>query len=215
VTVFTLQLVQQEPVLFATSIEDNIRFGKPEATPDEVIEAATIANAHEFISQLPERYKTMVGERGVRLSGGQVSPGTAHMTNFYSHSRCNVAETKDRHRASCIAKSALDAESEHLVKEALDRLMAGRTVCIVAHRLSTVRQANVVFVIQSGEIVGQGTHEQLVESNEMYARLVKRQLLAGEPDQQSGGSDHICVHMTSLPAEPVIMSNSIQAQANS
>jgi ABC-type multidrug transport system fused ATPase/permease subunit len=105
VTVFTLQLVQQEPVLFATSIEDNIRFGKPEATPDEVIEAATIANAHEFISQLPERYKTMVGERGVRLSGGQVSPGTAHMTNFYSHSRCNVAETKDRHRASCIAKS--------------------------------------------------------------------------------------------------------------
>jgi ABC-type multidrug transport system fused ATPase/permease subunit len=113
------------------------------------------------------------------------------------------------------ATSALDAESEHLVKEALDRLMAGRTVCIVAHRLSTVRQANVVFVIQSGEIVGQGTHEQLVESNEMYARLVKRQLLAGEPDQQSGGSDHICVHMTSLPAEPVIMSNSIQAQANS
>lgn len=207
-----VQLVQQEPVLFATSIEDNIRFGKPEATPDEVVNAATIANAHGFISQLPETYKTMVGERGVRLSGGQVSPRTANRDVIALLSQCALLQKQRIAIARAVlqnpaillldeATSALDAESEHLVKEALDRLMAGRTVCIVAHRLSTVRQANVVFVIQNGEIVGQGTHEQLVESNEMYARLVKRQLLAAEPEHDSSCADHIGIDIASLPTE--------------
>jgi len=159
-------LVQQEPTLFACSIRDNIAYGKPGASQEEVEAAARVANAHDFIAGLPSGYDTLVGERGVRLSGGQ-------------RQRVAIARAVLQDPAILAldeATSALDAESEHLVKEALERLMVGRTVAIVAHRLSTVVNAAVVFVVDAGVVVASGTHAHLLGTNALYARLVRHQL---------------------------------------
>ncbi|KAA0152558.1 hypothetical protein FNF29_03785 [Cafeteria roenbergensis] len=159
-------LVRQEPTLFGTSIRENIAFGRPGASQDEVVAAARKANAHEFISAFPDGYDTVVGEKGVRLSGGQKQ-------------RVAIARAVLRDPAILLldeATSALDAESEFLVQAALERLMVGRTVLIIAHRLSTVRSANRVHVVDAGVIRASGTHETLLASSPLYAQLVRRQL---------------------------------------
>lgn len=158
-------IVAQEPLLFSFSIADNIRYGRENATQEELEEAARAANAHDFVQKFPEGYKTLVGERGVQLSGGQ-KQRVAIARAVLKDPRVLVLDE---------ATSALDAESEHLVKEALERLMRGRTTLIIAHRLSTVKDANRVLVIDGGRIVQSGTHAALVSEDGMYRRLVERQ----------------------------------------
>ncbi|KAK6191312.1 hypothetical protein SNE40_003035 [Patella caerulea] len=163
-----ISMVSQEPTLFACSIKDNIAYGKV-ATDQEIEEAAKQSNAHEFIMTFENGYETLVGERGVRLSGGQKQ-------------RIAIARALIMDPVILLldeATSALDAESEHLVQEAIDRAMKGRTVIVIAHRLSTVRNASKVIVIEKGEIAEQGTHDELLAHNGVYKRLVLRQLTAG------------------------------------
>ena len=143
-----MAIVSQEPDLFACSIADNIRYGRPGASMAEVEAAAVKANAHGFISGFDEGYDTMVGERGVRLSGGQ-KQRVAIARALICNPRILLLDE---------ATSALDAESEHLVQEAVDRAMQNRTVVVIAHRLSTVRGADQVVVIDSGKIAEMGTH---------------------------------------------------------
>ncbi|EXB66537.1 ABC transporter B family member 10 [Morus notabilis] len=159
-------LVQQEPALFATTIYENILYGKEGATESEVIEAAKLANAHSFISALPEGYSTKVGERGVQLSGGQ-------------RQRVAIARAVLKNPEILLldeATSALDVESERVVQQALDRLMKNRTTVIVAHRLSTIKNADQISVIQDGKIIEQGTHSTLIENkNGAYYKLINIQ----------------------------------------
>ncbi len=157
--------VAQEPVLFSTSVAENIRYGKPDAAPAEIEAAARAANAHGFVSQFPEGYETLVGERGVQLSGGQ-KQRVAIARAVLKDPRVLILDE---------ATSALDAESEHLVKEALDRLMRGRTTLVIAHRLSTVMGAERVVVLDGGKIVQSGPHARLVKEDGIYRRLVERQ----------------------------------------
>ena len=158
--------VQQSPTLFSTTIESNIRYGKPKATDEEVRAAARAANAHDFISEFPEGYQTRVGERGVQLSGGQ-RQRVAIARAILKDPKILVLDE---------ATSSLDAQSEHLVKEALDRLMQGRTTLIIAHRLSTVRNAGRVVVVDRGRIVQSGSHQALMDEGGLYHDLVQRQL---------------------------------------
>jgi ATP-binding cassette subfamily B protein len=158
-------VVAQEPVLFAASIADNIRYGRPTAPMEDVREAARAANAEAFIDEFPEGFDTLVGERGVRLSGGQ-KQRVAIARALLKDPRILVLDE---------ATSALDAESEHLVQEALDHLMIGRTTLVIAHRLSTVRDADRVVVLDAGRIVESGTHDELVDHDGAYRKLVERQ----------------------------------------
>jgi len=161
--------VSQEPVLFSCSIGENISFGSMNATPQMIEEAAIKANAHQFIETFSEKYNTLVGERGVRLSGGQKQRIAIARALLLNPQILLLDE----------ATSALDAESEFLVQQAIDRLMQNRTVLVIAHRLSTVRNANQVAVVSDGKIVEMGAHAQLMESKEgIYRKLVKRQLQA-------------------------------------
>jgi ABC transporter fused permease/ATP-binding protein len=160
--------VAQEPMLFASSIEDNIRYGRMDATHAEIEAAARAANAHEFISRFPEGYRTLVGERGVQLSGGQ-KQRIAIARAMLKNPRLLVLDE---------ATSALDAESEHLVQEALERLMKGRTTLIIAHRLSTVIGADRVLVLEGGQVVQSGNHAALMGQEGLYRRLVERQFVA-------------------------------------
>ncbi len=161
-------VVSQDPVLLSASIAANIRYGKTDASDREVEAAAEAANAHDFISAFPQGYATIVGERGIQLSGGQ-------------RQRVAIARAMLKDPRVLIldeATSALDAESEHLVQEALDRLMKSRTTLVIAHRLSTVRNADRVLVIQTGRIVQSGNHESLMNDREgMYFKLVNRQFV--------------------------------------
>uniref|UniRef100_A0A0E0DF21 MDR-like ABC transporter n=1 Tax=Oryza meridionalis TaxID=40149 RepID=A0A0E0DF21_9ORYZ len=163
-------LVQQEPVLFATSIFENIAYGKDGATEEEVVEAAKVANMHGFVSALPEGYKTPVGERGVQLSGGQKQ-------------RIAIARAVLKDPAVLLldeATSALDAESECVLQEALERIMKGRTAVLVAHRLSTIRGVDSIAVVQDGRVVEQGSHGELVSRPDgAYSRLLQLQLHHG------------------------------------
>ncbi|PKU70482.1 ABC transporter B family member 19 [Dendrobium catenatum] len=159
-------LVQQEPVLFAGTIFDNIAYGKDITTEEEVIDAARAANVHGFVSELPDGYKTPVGERGVQLSGGQKQ-------------RIAIARAVLKDPAVLLldeATSALDAESECVLQEALDRLMRGRTTVLVAHRLSTIRGVDCIGVVQEGRIIEIGSHAELVARPEgAYSRLLQLQ----------------------------------------
>jgi subfamily B ATP-binding cassette protein MsbA len=156
-----ISFVLQDTVLFHGPLWENIAYGKPEATRAEILKAAEIANAHEFIEQMPEGYNSIVGERGVTLSGGQ-------------RQRIAIARAVIRSTPILILdepSSGLDAGSEKVVFEALDRLMQGKTCIVIAHRLSTIRNAGVIFVIDNGEITEQGTHDRLMQTGGLYAQL--------------------------------------------
>ncbi|XP_051130267.1 ABC transporter B family member 1 [Andrographis paniculata] len=162
-----MAVVPQEPCLFATTIYENIAYGHESVTEAEIIEAATLANAHKFISSLPDGYKTFAGERGVQLSGGQKQ-------------RIAVARAFLRKPDIMLldeATSALDAESERCIQEALERACAGKTTIVVAHRLSTIRNAHVIAVLDDGKVAEQGSHSHLLKNNPdgIYARMIQLQ----------------------------------------
>jgi ATP-binding cassette subfamily B protein len=167
-----LAVVPQDPVIFAASVLDNVRYGRPEASDDEVRAACDAAYAAEFVARLPDGYASFLGERGVRLSGGQ-------------RQRLAIARAILADRPILLldeATSALDAESERMVQQALERLMAQRTVLMIAHRLATVRHADRILVMEDGRVVAAGTHDGLVASNPLYARLAALQFgAAGAP----------------------------------
>jgi len=161
-------LVSQDPVIFAANAMENIRYGRPDATDAEVEAAAEAAAAMEFIGRLPEGMKSFLGERGVRLSGGQKQ-------------RIAIARAILRDPALLLldeATSALDAENERLVQKALEQLMVGRTTMVIAHRLATVMNADRIAVIDNGQLIATGRHQELLSSNPLYARLAKLQFSA-------------------------------------
>ena len=172
VTDYTLDLLRaqigfvlQDTVLFAGKVCDNIAYGRLDATPDEIIAAAKMANAHDFIMQMPEGYDSLVGERGLTLSGGQ-------------RQRIGIARAVVRNSPILILDeptAALDTESEKLVMEALERLMTGRTVITIAHRLSTIRNADKIVVLKDGFVAEEGTHDELITRGQLYAELYRIQ----------------------------------------
>ena len=171
-----IALVPQETILFGGTILDNIRYGREDATEDEVRDAARAANAHDFISALPDSYATIVGEKGVNLSGGQ-------------RQRLAIARAVLKNPRILIldeATSALDTESERLVQEAVERLMVGKTTFVVAHRLSTVQRANRILVFNKGRIVEQGDHASLMAAKGLYQYLYTLRLAEQTVDESVG-----------------------------
>jgi ATP-binding cassette subfamily B protein len=162
-----MALVSQDVTIFSSNALENIRYGAAESSPDEIQQAAKAAHADEFISALDKGYETYLGERGVRLSGGQAQ-------------RLSIARALITDPPILLldeATSSLDAESERLVQEALDEIMPGRTTLVIAHRLATVRKADRILVLDQGSIVAEGKHEELIEDNPLYARLSELQFL--------------------------------------
>jgi ATP-binding cassette subfamily B protein len=160
-----ISLVLQEPLLFSGTITENIRYGRLEATMDEVIEAAKAANAHDFISRLPDGYQTELGERGAQLSGGE-------------RQRICVARAFIRDAPILVLDeptSSIDSKTENVILDALDRLMVGRTSLMIAHRLSTIRDADLILVMNDGQITEQGSHEELVTRGGLYSQLYRAQ----------------------------------------
>ena len=163
-------IVLQETLLFATTIRENIAFGRPDAREEEIIQAARAAQAHDFIVETPNGYETLVGERGITLSGGQ---------------RQRVAIARALHKDPRIlilddATSSVDTETEQLIQKALERLMRGRTSFIIAQRLSTLRMADLILVLEKGRIAARGTHEELLRTSGLYAEIYQQQLRGKE-----------------------------------
>lgn len=160
-----LGMVTQESVLFNDTVYNNILMGKEDASEEEVMNAAKIANAHQFIENLPEQYQTNIGDDGSKLSGGQKQ-------------RLSIARAVLKNPPIMIldeATSALDTESERFVQDALDKMMENRTSLVIAHRLSTIQKADLIVVMERGEIVEQGTHDELMTHNGTYKKLVELQ----------------------------------------
>ena len=156
-----IAMVPQEPILFHRSLLDNIRYGRPSATDEEVVEAAKRARCHEFIMELPETYQTFVGERGIKLSGGErqrIAIARAILKNAPIH----VLDE---------ATSSLDSESESLIQAALDELMKGKTTIVIAHRLSTIMRMDRILVIDGGKVADTGTHSELLKKEGIYKKL--------------------------------------------
>ena len=165
-----ISFVLQETLLFRATVAQNIAYGKPQASHEEIVRAARLANADEFVDRMPDVYETMIGERGLTLSGGQ-------------RQRITIARAIIRNSPILILdepSAGLDAESEKLVFDALENLMEGQTSIVIAHRLATVRRADVIFVIDRGRVVEQGTHEQLLARGGLYSRLYELQFQGEE-----------------------------------
>jgi len=170
VTVYSLRsqigVVLQETMLFASTIRENIAFGRPEAADAEIEAAAQAAQAHDFIMAMPDGYQTQVGERGMTLSGGQkqrIAIARALLTN----PRILILDD---------ATASVDTETERLIQLALDRLMQNRTTFVIAHRLSTVRRADLILLLEKGRIVARGSHADLLQTSPLYARIYEQQL---------------------------------------
>jgi subfamily B ATP-binding cassette protein MsbA len=168
-----LGFVMQDTALFYGSVKENIAYGRPTATDEEIIEAAKLANAHEFVAKMPHGYDTLVGEKGVTLSGGQ-------------RQRIGIARAVVRNSPILILDeptASLDSESEKIVMDALEKLMEGRTVITIAHRLSTIRDADKIIVLNAGFVTEEGTHEELIAKDGIYADLYNMQIRVEHPVQ--------------------------------
>ena len=160
-----MSIVTQEPILFNDTIANNIKLGKSDATENEIMEAAKVANAHNFIAHKEIGYETNIGDRGSKLSGGE-------------RQRLTIARALIKNPPILIldeATSSLDTESERLVQDAINNMMQNRTSIVIAHRLSTIRHADEIIVLQKGKIVERGTHDQLLSQNGFYKKLVEMQ----------------------------------------
>uniref|UniRef100_A0A3P8RW26 ATP-binding cassette, sub-family B (MDR/TAP), member 4 n=1 Tax=Amphiprion percula TaxID=161767 RepID=A0A3P8RW26_AMPPE len=191
-------VVSQEPILFATTITENIRYGRPDVTQQEIEQAAKEANAYDFIMKLPDKFETLVGDRGTQMSGGQKQ-------------RIAIARALVRNPKILLldeATSALDAESETVVQAALDKVQQGRTTIIVAHRLSTIRNADVIAGFQKGEVVELGTHSELMENKGVYHTLVTMQ------DENIPGASFFKVMALNVSEWPFILVGTICAIIN-
>jgi ATP-binding cassette subfamily B protein len=167
-------IVLQETTLFAATIEENISFGRPDATHEDVVEAAKAAQAHDFIIETPAGYKTAVGERGVTLSGGQ-KQRVAIARALLKDPRILILDD---------ATASVDTETERQIQVALARLMQGRTSFVIAQRLSTVRMANLILVLERGHVAAQGTHQELLQRSTLYAEIYDRQLRPQAQDEK-------------------------------
>ena len=155
-------MVFQKVYLFHDTIENNIRFGNPSATQEEIIEAAKKARCHDFITALPDGYETVIGEGGSTLSGGEkqrISIARAILKN------ANIVILDE-------ATASIDPESEHLIQQAISELTIGKTVIVIAHRLATIEHADQILVVYQGQVVQKGTHQQLVQQNGLYRRFI-------------------------------------------
>jgi len=170
-----LAIVQQDVFLFDGSVRDNIAYGRHDATEADVEDAARRANAHEFIVRLPERYDTYIGERGVKLSGGQ-QQRLAIARAILARPQILILDE---------ATSNLDTESEQLIQASMAVLLAGRTTFIIAHRLSTVRRADLILLMEDGRIIERGTHDALMAAQGSYYRMVQRQSAGAEPGAEA------------------------------
>ena len=169
-------MVSQEPVLLDTTVAENIRYGREDASMEDIQEAAKKANAHDFISKLPDGYNTLVGEGGIQISGGQKQ-------------RVAIARALVRDPKVLLfyeATSALDTESEKVVQEALDKAREGRTTIVVAHRLSTIRNADVIISLEDGLVAEKGSHSELMQLKGLYYNLVTAQMVVTEDTSSEG-----------------------------